>query len=306
MISGPVVVGVDGSPESAAAATAGWRLAEAAKVRCHLAHATSDVRSALDLAGTGVSLDDLQVAMLERARGEIAALLEDRVPFRVLEGLIVRAGRSTSILAEVVQETNAGLVVLGGKHHSTLNRWLGGSTVQHMVRRLSVPLLVTAGDLRPRPRVLAAVDLSYAALPTLDAAVDLARLLGGPLRALHVIEPVPNVPEVPLPINVGDFEARSREELDQRVWPALPVADHHKVVRQGIALDVIAEEAAAWRADVIVVGSHGKGWIDRLVIGSVTEDLLNDLPTAMLVIPVPAPERREALPLRVYAAAVPA
>jgi len=79
------------------------------------------------------------------------------------------------------------------------------------------------------------------------------------------------------------------------------VPDHHKVVRQGIALDAIADEATAWRADVIVVGSHGKGWVDRLVIGSVTEDLLNDLPTAVLVIPVPAPERRATIPIETRA-----
>lgn len=301
MIAGPVVVGVDGSLEAGAAAAAGWRLAQAAGVRCHLVHATRDVRSALDLAGTGVSLDDLQLAMLARTRSEIAAALEDRVPPHVLEGLAVRAGRPAAILAEVVEETEAGMVVLGGKHHSTLGRWLGGSTVQQAVRRLSAPLLVTAGDLRSRPRVLVAVDLSYAALPTLDQAVDFARLLGGPLRALHVLEPIPNAPELPFPVDVGDYEARSRERLDQHVWPALPVPDDHKVVRQGIALDAIAEEAAAWRADVIVVGSHGKGWVDRLVIGSVTEDLLNDLPTAVLVIPVPAPERRETIPIETRA-----
>ncbi len=282
MISRPIVVGVDGSPESAAAAAAGWRLAEGAGVSCHLVHATSDVRSALDLAGTGVSLDDLQGAMLERGRGEIVTLLEDR---------------------DVVMQTKAGLVVLGGKHHSTLNRWLGGSTVQHVVRRLAVPLLVTAGDLHPRGRVLVAVDLSYAALPTIDGAVDFARLLGGPLRALHVIEPISNVPEVPFPVDVGDFARRSREQLEEHIWPTLPVPDHHKVVREGVVLDVIAEEATAWRADVIVVGSHGKGWVDRFIIGSLTEDLLNDLPTGVLVIPVPAPERRERTPLKTLAAA---
>jgi nucleotide-binding universal stress UspA family protein len=301
MIAGPVVVGVDRCPESVAAAAAGWRFAEAAGVRCHLVHATRDVRSALDLAGAGVALDDLQLAMLARARSEIVAALEDRVPPHVLEGLTVRAGRPAAVLAEVIEETDAGMVVLGGKHHSTLGRWLGGSTVHHFVRRLSVPLLVTAGDLHPRPRVLVAVDLSYAALPTIAQAVDLAQLLGGPLRALHVLEPIPNVPELPVPVIAGDFEAQSREQLERHVWPALPVPDHHKVVRQGIALEAIAEEAAAWRADVIVVGSHGKGWVDRLVIGSVTEDLLADLPTAVLVIPVPAPERREAIPIRTQA-----
>ncbi|HYT81919.1 MAG TPA: universal stress protein [Gemmatimonadales bacterium] len=303
MIRQPVVVGVDGSPEAGAAAAAGWRLAQVAGVRCHLVHATHDVRSALDLAGTGVPLDDLQLAMLGRVRAEIKAALGTHVPQEAVEGLIVRVGRSAAVLADVVTETDAGLVVLGGKHHSMVGRWLGGSTVQHAVRRLSVPLLVTAGYLRPRPRVLVAVDLSYAALPTIEHAVAFARLLGGPLRALHVVEPVRNVPEVPIPVDAEQYETQSRERLERFVWPALPVPDHHKVVRRGIAVDVIVEEAAAWRADVVVVGSHGKGWVDRLLIGSATEQLLNDLPTAVLVIPVPAPERWETIPIRTRATA---
>ena len=40
---------------------------------------------------------------------------------------------------------------------------------------------------------------------------------------------------------------------------------------------------------------HGKGWVDRLLIGSVTEDLLNNLPCAVLVVPVPKPARRESV-----------
>lgn len=304
MIAGPVVIGVDGSPESAAAAVAGWRLAQMAQVPCHLVHATVDVRAAMDVAGTGVSVDNLQAAMLERARNEIVAALEDSVPSQVLDSLTVRVGRPTAVLTDLIEETNAGMVVLGGKHHSKLGRWLGGSTVQHAVRRLSVPLLVTAGDLQPRPRVLVAVDLSYAALPTLDQAVDLARLLGSPLRALHVLEPIPSPAELPFPIDAAACEQEARDRLDQHIWPGLPVPDHHKVVRHGVALDTIAQEAAAWRADLIVVGSHGKGWVDRLIIGSLTEDLLNDLPSAVLVIPVPAPERPEMMPLYVQAAAV--
>ena len=74
--------------------------------------------------------------------------------------------------------------------------------------------------------------------------------------------------------------------------------DHHKVIRRGEALQTIAEEASAWRADVIVVGSHGKSWVDRLLIGSTTEALLNDLPAAVLVIPVAAPVKRAPAPVR--------
>jgi len=300
----PIVVGVDGSPESGAAAAAGWQIAQAAGVRCQLVHVTRDVRSALDLAGTGVSLDHLQLAMLARARNDIVAALAERVPRDVLDTLIVRAGRPARVLNEVIEELDAQMLVLGGKHQSTLGRWLGGSTLQRVVRRISVPLLVTAGDMHPRPRVLVAIDPSYAAHPTIERATAFARLLGGPLRALHVLESVPPMPEVLVLADPTEYEAWSRERIEHDVWTLLPIPDHHKVIRSGVAMETIAQEATAWRADIIVVGSHGKGWMDRLLIGSVTEDLLNDLPAAVLVVPVPAPERPQMASERLRTATV--
>lgn len=289
----PILVGVDGSPASGAAAGAGWMLAQASAVDCRLVHATRDVRSALEMAGTGVSLDALELAMLARARNEILAAVGNRVPPGVAEQLIVRPGRTAAVLPEVIAETEAQILVLGGKHHSSLGRWLGGSTVQHVVRRVNIPLLVTAGELRPRPRVMVAFDLSFAAGPTIERATALAQLLGGPLHALHVIEPQVPVPEALFLPDPRDYVGLARERVERDMWPLLPIPDHHKLIRRGDPAKTIVEEAMSWRADVIVVGSHGKGWIDRLLIGSVTEELLNDLPTAVLVIPVPAPLRRE-------------
>src|SRR5213078_5124664 len=112
-------------------------------------------------------------------------------------------------------------------------------------------------------------------------------MLGSPLRALHVIDPPPAIAELP-----RDW---SREIIERDVWPLIPLVDEAKVIREGVPFDTIVEAAAAWRADVIVVGSHGKGWVDRVLIGSVTEDLLNNLPCAVLVVPVPKPERGEAV-----------
>ena len=293
MFAQPILIGVDGSPESGAAASAGWLLAKASGVGCRLVHATQDVRSAVEMAGTGVSLDALQLAMLGRVRNEILTAVGDRVPASVAEQLIVRPGRTAAVLEEIIGEIDAQILVLGGKHHSSLGRWLGGSTVQHVVRRLNIPLLVTAGELRPRPRVMVAVDISYAARPTIERATAFAQLLGGPLHALHVIEPAVTVPEAMFLPDPLDYTGWSHERMERDMWPLLPIPDHHKVIRRGEAAKTIVEEATSWRADVIVVGSHGKGWIDRLLIGSVTEELLNDLPAAVLVIPVPAPVRRE-------------
>lgn len=298
----PIVIGVDGSPESGAAASAGWVLAQAAGVNCRLVHATPDVRMALEMAGTSVALDALELAMLARARNDIQTAIGNDVPSFLADRMMIRPGRPATVLGDAIVETDAQLLVLGGKHHSTLGRWISGSTVQQMVRRLNVPLLVTAGALHPRPRVMVAVDDSYAAKPTVERATTFAQLLGGPLHALHVIEPVPTVPEAIFKADPVNYEDWSREHMERDIWPLLPVPDHHKVIRRGEAARTIAEEATAWRADVIVVGSHGKKWIDRLLIGSVTEELLRDLPAAILVIPVPAPVRRQTARARVHTA----
>jgi len=278
MITQSIVVGVDGSPESAAAASVGSKMALAADVPCRLVHAADDVNTSL--AG---------------ARDQLRASLQDRVPSSVVDAMVVSSGPTGDVLEAVIAETHATMLVLGGKHHSKLGRWLGGSTVQHVVRRLTVPLLVTAGELRIRPRVMVAVDPSYAAGPTIDHAVAFARLLGSPLHALHVVDPPPAIAELP-----PDW---SREIVERDIWPRIPLVAQGKVIREGVPFDTIVNEAASWRADVVVVGSHGKGWVDRLLIGSVTEDLLNNLPCAVLVVPVPKPERVEPVEVRALAAA---
>ena len=63
------------------------------------------------------------------------------------------------------------------------------------------------------------------------------------------------------------------------------------IVKVGPTAVTIEDEAKAWRADLVVVGSHGKSWTQRLVLGSVTERLLNDLPASLMVVPVGARER---------------
>jgi nucleotide-binding universal stress UspA family protein len=301
MIRHPILVGLDGSPESATAARAGWMLAESGGLSCQLVHAIPEVRFALEMAGTGVSLDALELAHLARARADVRDAIRDHVPSRVADQLIVRKGRPAAVLNEVIAETEAHTLVLGGKHHSTLGRWLGGSTVQQVVRHVQVPVLVTAGELPRRPRVLLAVDVSYAARETIDHALTFAALLQSPVRALHVIEAARGVPDLGFRPGTPEYESWCLERLERDLWPLLPVPDTHKVIRHGTAVQAIADEAAAWRADVIVVGSHGKNWVDRLLIGSVTEALLGDLPAAVLVIPVAAPVRRTA-PARVLSA----
>ena len=67
MTAEPIVVGVDGSPESAAAASVGWMLAQAAQLPCRLVYAIDDVNTSHAMAGSGVVTEALHEAGGKRA-----------------------------------------------------------------------------------------------------------------------------------------------------------------------------------------------------------------------------------------------
>jgi nucleotide-binding universal stress UspA family protein len=219
-------------------------------------------------------------------RAQVVAALRSRVPATALETLSVRRGQPADVLNGAVADFGAELVVLGGKHHSALGRWLGGSTSVNVTRSALAPLLVTVGKPAIR-RVLVAVDQSRAAGPTLAAAERYATLFGAELRALSVIEPLAVLPEVPQP-DETDYDRLLEEMVAHDVWPLIRAPGVNTVLRRGVALEAIMSEAAGWRADLLVVGSHGKGWAQRVLAGSVAEGLINHLPTSLLVVPIGA------------------
>jgi len=269
----PFVVGVDASPEAAGAAAFACRVAEQAGAGCRLVHATRDVLAAFEVPEVAA----YRRAIVEQARGRVTAALSGRVPPKTLDEMIVRLGAPAMALKQAVAEVDAEIVVLGGKHHSTLGRWLGGSTSLNVARTTEVPLLVTAGAPMAIHRVLVAVDLSGAARPTLAAAERYAARFGAELRALSVFEPLPVVPEAPVAYNSSEYYAMSEELLKRDIWSALQTRGVEKMVRYGGAVETILRETAEWRADLLVMGSHGKGWATRVLVGSVTERLLNHL-----------------------------
>ena len=290
----PIVAGVDASPQAATAAAFAWRIAQAAGTECYFVHGT---RPLFRPAATTEFVSDVNLLLeqqIEAARMGVLATLERAVPAGALRALEIRSGRGATVVTEAAREYHAGLIVLGGKHHTTLGRWMGGSTAHHVVRVTDIPLLVTGEQVAATRRILVAADLSYAVRPTFEAAAGMSRLLGADLRVMHTVEPLPVFAEMPALWNEEAFYQDSRAQFEHCLEPLLRETAAESVVRRGYAPDAIAAEVAEWGADLVVVGSHGKGWVDRLLLGSTTERLLDQLPASLLVVPVPAPsgERR--------------
>lgn len=284
---GPIITGVDASPAAAQAAALAERIARDAGTSCDLVHGVPDSWALLTgiASARQVELEEMQRLQLAYARRQVADALRQAVSPRLVENMTVRFGSPAVVLKDVARERHAALTVLGGKHHTAIERWLGGSTSLDVARTTEVPLLVTAGPRAKIERMLAAVDLSAAAAPTLALAERFAALVGAELRVLTVFEPVPAFPGAP-PFDPAAYFALSQETLEREVWTLVRTSGVEKFVRHGPVVDTLLREAHEWHADVVVVGSHGKNWAQRMLLGSVTERLINQLPASLLIAPV--------------------
>jgi nucleotide-binding universal stress UspA family protein len=267
----PIVVGIDDSPEAGWAAAMGISMAQTAGTACHLVHAAR-------------AAERFTAAQLAHERDRVQHALWGMVPAADLERIIIRIGEPAPALKAVVHEVGAELVVLGGRRHSVASRWLAGSTGLEVARTTDVPFLVIGGARTPVRHVLAAVDVSIAAAPTIATAERYATLLDAELRVISVLERPAEVPGEPS-YHTAEYYNELEAQVIQHVWPLVTVLAAERFVRYGAPLQLITEEADAWGADLVVVGSHGKGWAGRLLIGSVTEQLLNQLPASLLVVP---------------------
>ena len=281
----PILVGVDATQQASEAARTGLSLAEKAGTTCHLVNAMEEAWVAPP--GTEAATEAVQfnADILEKHRETVAAFLKEQIPAEALAEIDVVPGRAAAVLHEKVESLEPEMVVLGGKHHSGLSRWIGTSTALHAMRAHDVPVLVTRHPPETFSRVMVAVDLSRAATPTIDAAVKVSQALGAELQAVHVVGEIAPVLDIPIPYSAEDARKWADEVLNNDIWTRLPEG----TTRDTLYGDPIREiERAVQERDIdlLVLGSHGMGLVDRILIGSTTEKIVGDLPTSVLVVPV--------------------
>lgn len=134
-------------------------------------------------------------------------------------------------------------------------------------------------------RILIAVDESPAAAHAADVGADLARALNAEVALVHAVEPLV-APES----GVSAAELIDASERDGR---ALLAAVRSRggigeaaftFVQVGKPVPVITKAASDWKADMIVIASHGRGGVSRLVLGSVAEGVMRHSICPVLVV----------------------
>ncbi len=135
-------------------------------------------------------------------------------------------------------------------------------------------------------KLLLATDLSEASSSATEQAFDLASRLGASLLIVSVIDPGA------LLLPGGRFRARVDQVRERREQQAQALVERGRVegidvsflVWTGDPADQIVSAAEAERVDMVLVGSHGRGAVGRLFLGSVSEHVVRNAPCPVLVV----------------------
>ena len=185
----------------------------------------------------------------------------------------------------VADDENCDLIVMGRRGQHQLERELVGSVTARVIgyTRKDV-LVVPEGTKLTRKNILLATDGSRSCEAAVDRAIELAKEKSAGLTAISVVysndEYLALAPGV-----VQELVGKAKEKLaiiEQKSKEA--GVEITTVVKEGEAFEAITSLAKENDIDLIVMGSHGRKGLQRLLMGSVTERTIGYAACPVLVI----------------------
>jgi len=244
-------------------------------------------------------------AAMEKARDGYVArdgnVVEQQAVY--LRGLGVKASCSAvwahPVLPEILlqaAEQNSGLLMKDRCREPLLKRLATASLDQQLLRRSPLPVMLVAEDDRPMPRrILVAADVVEGG-DSLNAvllrhALGLALACNAELHLAYVSEPLGSLGSEVL-LNLAENEMLKAEILGNRAdafrrytqVAQIPEGRHHYL--EGPAASTLCDFAADRQFDVIVLANANRSRLDRWLMGSTAEQLVDQAPCSLLSVPV--------------------
>lgn len=237
-------------------------------------------------------------AELDRAFAQVRARLDEIAAVLAGEGRIVstlvRRGRPASEIVMEADRFEADLIVVGARGHSPIERLLIGSVSSEVVDQAHCPVLVAR---TPRfARVLLATDGSTDGSAA-AAFLGTSRIFGEPaVKVVSVVDPgmpwwsgiSPVDGAVAADAYTSALEAATQHARDVASSTAASLGAEHVVVeatpRGGEVGSTIVAEATDWQADIVVLGTRGRGLLHRALVGSTSRDVLHHASMSVLIV----------------------
>ncbi len=126
--------------------------------------------------------------------------------------------------------------------------------------------LLTRVDLKS---ILFATDLSHASAAAVPYVVAIAEQYGSRVCAVHV--------------RTGDWDRMQEEEVE-RLKDGLRTIQHEFLVETGDIRTVLLSLVGTTQSDLLVLGTHGRSGLGRVLLGSLAESLFRDAPCPVLTV----------------------
>jgi len=195
----------------------------------------------------------------------------------------VEVGRPAAEIIAAVESLGANLVVVGTHGSRGFEHLMLGSVAETLLRTCKVPVLTVppraqATSELPLKRVLCPVDFSSSSSAALQTALSIAQEGDAEITVLHVSgdpndEPLTTRP-IATPEYYAAYEAEARDRLKSLVSAAADWCRPTTTIRRGKPYREILAAASESRADLIVIGVHGRNPLDLMLFGSTTNQVV--------------------------------
>jgi nucleotide-binding universal stress UspA family protein len=281
-----IVVGIDGS-EHAQHALA-WAMREAERRQCGVTvvHAYLVAPPVTDVAGLAVGMS---MAEGESVRSAHENLLDNVIAAatRGHPGVDVASLLAEGPIGDVIVEVGEGaaMTVAGTKGTGAVMGFLLGSVSHTLAARASGPVVIVPAEASvdaPVHSIAVGVDGSEVSMAALRWAVDEARLWGARLIVAHSW----HYPYVGAPGGVVDVAPLVQEDASTLLDEAIAAIGDGVTIERRLVHDSAVHTLIDLcdEVDLLVVGSHGKGVVRSVVLGSVTQSLLHHATCPVAVI----------------------
>jgi nucleotide-binding universal stress UspA family protein len=287
-----IVVATDFSPSAELALEWATRFAEPFGAQLHLVHAWQ-IPVLVGPAGAYLATPEVSGTLEHELAAELSRLAMERP----VAGRHLINGTPETAVKQVVEETNADLVVVGTQGGSGLAHVVFGSVAERILRTSNVPVVLISKDAVLRPAtepVVRTVMTPVELVPGDDHgekaaahALHLARRFGARFELVHAVD---------LPAYVHNHAELAKETegvlqselsgLMQRIAASAPEATAY--LRVGKPTQVLLEHVRAKDVDLVVMRTHGHGAVERFFLGSMTETMIRKSGVPVLVLPAEA------------------
>ncbi|MET8158323.1 universal stress protein [Sphaerisporangium sp. NPDC005289] len=270
-----IVVGTDGSPSAVAALD--WAADEAARkgVPLHIVSVVENWPYGIARYPAPPDVGDSLVRGAARVLGEAEARARRRRP-EIEVTVAVVEGVPATVLCE--QAKDAAEVVVGSRGLGGFAGAVVGSVSAHVAGHAHGPVVVVRPDAEARDggEVVVGVDDSPECGPALVYAFEQASLRGAALRAVHAWRLPVHAYAPEIAYDMDEIRRAQHQVVSDKLaelsggYPGVTVIED---VPCAHPVDALAQ--ASEKADLVVVGSHGRSGVGALLLGSVSRALLH-------------------------------